>query len=65
MLTPGEFVLNAKASRQFYSQLSAINSGQQPVYRETGGTIFSTMVGDVNISAPTGSEVTAKQKSVY
>jgi len=45
MLSPGEFVVNAASSRKFFSQLVAMNSGRQPVYRETGGS-----VGDININ---------------
>lgn len=39
MLTPGEFVVNAKSTRRFYRQLQAINSG--------GST---TSVGDISIN---------------
>lgn len=48
MLSPGEYVVNAKATRQFYSQLVAMNSGTQPVYRAEGGPV--TNVGDVSIA---------------
>ena len=48
MLSPGEFVVNAKSSRQFFSQLVAMNAGTRPVYREQGGPV--TNVGDVNIT---------------
>ena len=48
MLSAGEYVVNAKSSRQFYSQLSAINAGMKPVYRETGGSV--TNIGDVSIN---------------
>lgn len=45
MLSPGEFVVNAKATRQFYSQLVAMNS----IRRQQGGVITQT-VGDINIT---------------
>jgi len=48
MLTPGEFVMNAGATRQFYSQLVAMNAGVKPQYRQNGGSV--TNVGDVNIT---------------
>jgi len=48
MLTKEEYVVNAKSSRRFFSQLSAMNAGMQPVYRESGGTV--TNIGDVSIS---------------
>jgi hypothetical protein len=50
MLTPGEFVVNARSSRKFFSQLLAINSGITPRF-ESGGSV--TNVGDININAST------------
>ncbi len=54
MLSPGEFVINAAATRKFYSELVAINSGRSPVYREQGGIVNNTF-GDMNINLPAGS----------
>ena len=48
MLSPGEFVINADATKKFYSQLVAINSGTKPIFREQGGPV--TNVGDVSIT---------------
>jgi hypothetical protein len=48
MLSPGEFVMNAKSSRKFYAQLQAMNAGQRPAYRESGGSV--TTIGDINVS---------------
>jgi cell division protein ZapA (FtsZ GTPase activity inhibitor) len=48
MLSEGERVTNAKSSQRFASQLTAINAGVQPVYRESGGTV--TTIGDVSIN---------------
>jgi hypothetical protein len=48
MLSPGEFVMNARSSRQFYSQLQAMNAGQTPAYRESGGSV--TSIGDTSVS---------------
>jgi len=48
MLSPGEFVVNAKSARKFYSQLVAINRGSAPQYRADGGSV--TNVGDISIS---------------
>lgn len=50
MLSPNEFVVNAKSTRKFYSQLVAINKGQQPVYRQDGGTTSNTTIGDINVT---------------
>ena len=47
MLTPGEFVVNAKSANKFFPQLVAMNSGIKPIFRQDGGTV--TNVGDVNI----------------
>jgi hypothetical protein len=50
MLSPGEFVVNAAATRQFYSQLVAINSGRATVYRAEGGPASQTFnFGDINL----------------
>jgi len=48
MLSEGEFVVNAKSSRRFFSQLQAMNAGRTPVYRESGGS--TTNIGDVSIN---------------
>jgi TP901 family phage tail tape measure protein len=52
MLSPGEYVVNARSTRKFYSQLVAMNSGRQPIYRSEGGPV--TNVGDINISVTGG-----------
>ena len=48
MLTVDEIVMNTKASRRFASQLTAMNAGVEPQFRQSGGAI--TNIGDVNIS---------------
>ena len=48
MLSPGEFVVNARSTRRFFSQLQAINAGVKPVYRAEGGPV--TNVGDINVN---------------
>jgi len=52
MLAKDEFVVNARSSRQFFSQLQAINSGQTPIYREEGGSV--TNFGDINVNVTGG-----------
>jgi TP901 family phage tail tape measure protein len=52
MLTPGEFVVNARSARNFFPQLQAINAGQTPAYRDQGGTV--TNIGDVNVTVQGG-----------
>ena len=54
MLTPGEFVVNARSTRKFYSQLVAMNSGSQPVYKATGGPITNNNIGDINVTVDGG-----------
>jgi TP901 family phage tail tape measure protein len=51
-LTPGEMVVNKSSSRQFFSELNAMNQGSRPVYREQGGSV--TQVGDVNVTVNGG-----------
>ena len=54
LLSPGEFVVNERATRRFFSQLVSMNSGSIPKFAE-GGSV--TNVGDVNITLQsTGSE---------
>lgn len=48
LLSPGEFVVNAKSTRKFFSQLLAINSGSMPHF-DRGGPV-TTNVGDINVS---------------
>lgn len=52
LLSPGEFVVNSKASRRFYSQLVGMNSGFA-----RGGSTNTTNVGDIHIHGfqPSGS----------
>jgi hypothetical protein len=52
MLSPGEFVVNARSARKFFSQLVAINAGVRPVYRQEGGPV--TNVGDIHVSVQGG-----------
>jgi len=49
MLSPGEFVMNASASKRFYSQLQTMNN--QPVQRFADGGPVNNY-GDFNISVP-------------
>ena len=50
LLSPGEFVVNAGATRQFYSQLLAMNSG---VSRFANGGPVTNVTGDFNVSVNT------------
>jgi len=50
LLSPGEFVVNAAATRRFYSQLVRMNSGVQTFDR--GGQVTNVNVGDVNVNLP-------------
>lgn len=64
-LSAGEVVTNAKASRRFYSQLSAMNADVEPVYRASGGDVYNTTIGDINVTeakrpGQTGREVMAR-----
>lgn len=53
LLSPGEFVVNANATRKFFTQLQSINSGSIQRFQE-GGIVNN--IGDINVSiqdAPT------------
>ncbi len=45
-LSPGEMVINAGASRQFFSQLMAINSGLRPNFRPGGGNTTNNTINN-------------------
>jgi len=53
MLTPGEFVVNARDSKRFFSELVSINSGHRPIFRAEGGPVTNN-IGDININVPDG-----------
>lgn len=52
LLSPGEFVLNRRSTGRFFSQLQAMNAGQAPSFRESGGPV--TNIGDINVNVSAG-----------
>lgn len=52
MLSPGEFVMSAAATRKFASQLVAMNAGVRPTFRSEGGSV--TNIGDINVTVQGG-----------
>lgn len=52
MLADHEMVINSRSTGRFFSQLSAMNAGLNPTYRQSGGIV--TNVGDVNITVQAG-----------
>ena len=55
MLAPGEFIMSAKNTRRFYSQLVGMNSGLSNM--ASGGAVGGTNIGDINISLmPSGNQ---------
>ncbi len=62
MLTPGEFVVNAKSTRRFFSQLQAINAGVAPIFRSEGGSVTNNNVsiGDIVVQGGSTSRQTAR-----
>jgi TP901 family phage tail tape measure protein len=52
MLSRGEFVVNSRSSRKFFSELNAINQSTRPVYRNEGGSV--TTIGDVHVTVQGG-----------
>jgi hypothetical protein len=51
-LTAHERIINAESSRRFASQITAINAGMRPIYRNEGGHV--TNVGDINVNVSGG-----------
>lgn len=66
MLSPGEFVVNSKSTKKFFSQLVAMNAGVRPVFRQEGGPV--TNVGDINITvqgAPTPQQTARETMTAF
>jgi TP901 family phage tail tape measure protein len=57
LLARGEYVMNARASRSFASQLNSMNTGM--IKFNTGGSTSNTTVGDIHINAASGTDVRA------
>lgn len=49
-LSPGEFVVNSQASRNFFSQLQSINAGSTSASGGEGGGNTTINVGDINVN---------------
>ena len=52
MLSAGEFVVNARSTRRWFTQLMSINAGFTPRYFASGGPVN---VGDINLNFPDSS----------
>lgn len=48
MLSAGESVINARSTARFFSQIQAMNAGQDPVFRNEGGAV--TKIGDIHVN---------------
>ena len=61
MLSPGEFVVNARAARKFASTLVAMNAGAT-AYRAEGGSVInnSSQIGTINIVDSNDPRTTAR-----
>ena len=59
---PGEFVTNSAATRRFRAELTAINAGQAPQFREKGGAV--TNVGDINVNIQTSDAADIEGRSI-
>ncbi len=60
MARPGEFIMNPRSTQRFFSQIQAINAGQQPVYRQQGGSVTNVTVGDINVDGASAPQETAR-----
>lgn len=57
LLSPGEFVVNARSTKKFFNQLRTMNSGVQRF--ANGGLVGgNTTIGDINITAQTSGSAT-------
>lgn len=59
MLSPGEFVMNAGATKRMYSQLVSANAGQR--YLGSGGNSNTTFNNNFNITGSDAPQQTARQ----
>ena len=60
MLSPGEFVVNARSTRAFLPALQAMNAGLVPGHHAAGGMVnHNTSVGDIHIHADKNPHLTA------
>lgn len=50
-LTPGEYVVNAQATRKHFRELQAINVGRAPQYYAKGGSVSQTFQNTFNVQS--------------
>ena len=62
MLTPGEVVMNERASQRFASQLVAMNAGVRPSFHSEGGSV--TNIGDINVTVSGGESSRQTARSI-
>ncbi|HEX4144703.1 MAG TPA: phage tail tape measure protein [Pirellulales bacterium] len=62
MLSPGEMVMNAAASRNFYPQLTAINAGSRPP--ASPSSVTNNTVGDIHVTVPGGPTTAATARAM-
>jgi len=58
LLAPGESVINSRDTSRFFSQIQAINAGQNPSFRQNSG---NTTVGDINVNLTTSQPINTQQ----
>lgn len=51
MARAGESFINPRSTQKFFSQIQAINAGQNPAYRQDGGNVT---IGDINLTVQGG-----------
>ena len=62
MLSPGESVITPQATSRFFSQIQAMNAGQEPVFRaQNGGT---TTIGDISVNVQGGDTGVATARTI-
>jgi len=62
MLSPGESVITPQATSRFFSQIQAMNAGQEPTFRaQNGGT---TTIGDISVNVQGGDTGVATARTI-
>ena len=63
-LSAGEYVMNPLSTSRFFSQLVAMNHGQQPQYFATGGIVKTANFGDINVNVTGGDTDKATARNI-
>jgi len=62
MLSKGEFVVNARSTRKFFSEIQSLNAGVRPSFRQNGGPVSTSItIGDIIVSGADSPRATGRE----